>query len=105
MKSRAAAAVFLATIGTASAIEISAQQLHERCSSDTQTSILACGSYILGFVENERTQTQPRFCVAVETEVSVIAFGFASYYATTKSMGPAAPALAAFLKRDYPCKT
>ena len=66
---------------------------------------MGCGSYILGFVENERTQPQPRFCVPAEVEVNVIAFGFAAYYAATKATGAAAPVLAAFLKRDHPCKT
>ena len=68
-------------------------------------SIMGCGSYILGFVENERTQPQPRFCVPAEVEVNVIAFGFAAYYAATKAIGPAAPVLAAFFKQDHPCKT
>lgn len=95
----------LAITGSSQAIEISAKQLHDRCSSDAPMSVMGCGSYILGFVENERTQPQPRFCVPAETEVNVIAFGFAAYYAATKATGPAASVLAAFLKQDHPCKT
>ena len=101
----AAVLVLLAMTGPAPAIEVSAKQLHDRCSSDSPMAIMGCGSYILGFVENERTQPQPRFCVPVETEVNVIAFGFAAYYAATNAIGPGAPILAAFLKQDYPCKT
>ena len=104
-RSIAAAAALLGLMGVAQAIEISAKQLHDRCSSDAPMSIMGCGSYILGFVENERSQPQPRFCVPVETEVNVIAFGFAAFYAATKATGPAAPVLAAFLKQDHPCKT
>ena len=104
-KSLVVASALLAMMGDAPAIEISAQQLHDRCSSDSPISITGCGSYIFGFVDNERTQSQPRFCVPAETEVNVIAFGFAAYYAATKAVGPAGPVLAAFLKQDHPCKT
>ena len=104
-KSLAVASAFLAMTASAPAIEISAQQLHDRCSSDSPMSIMGCGSYVLGFLDNERTQSQPRFCVPAETEVNVIAFGFAAYYAATKAVGPAGPVLAVFLKQDHPCKT
>ena len=100
-----AAFLFLMFADSALPLEITAKQLHDRCSTDDPVSIMGCASYILGFTDNERSQSQPRFCVPMDVETNAIAFGFNAYYAAAKPAGLAGPALAAFLKQDYPCKT